>query len=94
MVAVSNYYHFSGEAGFKAMNVHLGWAKNPMIQRVPDLPPDLPVTFICGEDSWIDSVIAYQVKHVHRKTDIHVSTTFIALALNHEQRIALSLKMT
>ncbi|CAH1224719.1 ABHD4 [Branchiostoma lanceolatum] len=31
------------------------WAKNPMLPRLTRLHPDVPITFIYGADSWIDS---------------------------------------
>ncbi|KAG8190697.1 hypothetical protein JTE90_004201 [Oedothorax gibbosus] len=58
---VSNYIyhcnaqHPSGEAAFKAMTIQFGWANRPMIQRIAQLRQDIPISFIFGAQSWIDS---------------------------------------
>ncbi|XP_062338084.1 (Lyso)-N-acylphosphatidylethanolamine lipase isoform X2 [Osmerus eperlanus] len=45
----------SGEVGFRAMSGSLGWAKEPMLQRVHLLPPCLCVSMLYGSRSWMDS---------------------------------------
>ncbi|XP_067110037.1 (Lyso)-N-acylphosphatidylethanolamine lipase isoform X2 [Osmerus mordax] len=45
----------SGEVGFRAMSGSLGWAKEPMLQRVHLLPPSLFVSMLYGSRSWMDS---------------------------------------
>lgn len=45
----------SGEVGFKAMSVTLGWAKKPMLDRIHLLPSTLPVTLVYGGQSWLNS---------------------------------------
>lgn len=44
----------SGEAGFKSITGHLGYAQRPMLNRIVDLDPSIPVTFIYGARSWMD----------------------------------------
>lgn len=36
------------------MTVPYGWAKRPMLQRIADLHPDIPITVIYGARSCID----------------------------------------
>ncbi|TNN74463.1 Protein ABHD4 [Liparis tanakae] len=45
----------SGEVGFRAMVESLAWAKRPMLQRVHQLPPSMPITMVYGARSWVDS---------------------------------------
>ncbi|XP_068146908.1 (Lyso)-N-acylphosphatidylethanolamine lipase [Drosophila tropicalis] len=45
----------SGESAFHSMMQSFGWAKNPMIHRIKDVRADIPITFIYGSRSWIDS---------------------------------------
>lgn len=44
----------SGESAFHTMMVGLGWAKNPMLNRMGDLRADKPITLLYGSRSWID----------------------------------------
>ncbi|XP_056439487.1 1-acylglycerol-3-phosphate O-acyltransferase ABHD5-like [Gadus chalcogrammus] len=58
---VSDYiYHLnaqtpSGETAFKNMTIPYGWAKRPMQERVGRVQPDIPISFIYGSRSSIDS---------------------------------------
>lgn len=78
--AISNYlYHCnaqtpSGEAAFKAMSGSHGWAKHPMINRIADLEPNIPITFIYGSRSWVDRNPGIQVKYtrLHSYVDVQV----------------------
>lgn len=45
----------SGETAFKNMTVPYGWAKRPMLQRMDQLRPEIPITIIYGSRSSIDS---------------------------------------
>lgn len=58
---VLNYvYHINaqspptGENGFSVLTESLGWAKNPLMNRLNKLPASVPATFIYGEHTWMD----------------------------------------
>ena len=39
---------------FHTLSSDFGWAKNPMIRRVGQVDPQVPMTAIYGSRSWID----------------------------------------
>ncbi|XP_035687724.1 (Lyso)-N-acylphosphatidylethanolamine lipase-like [Branchiostoma floridae] len=41
--------------GYIRQSEGLEWAKNPMLPRMTSLDPNVPITFIYGVDSWMDS---------------------------------------
>lgn len=45
----------SGESAFHALMHGFGWAKNPMIHRINQLDPTLPITVLYGSRSWIEN---------------------------------------
>ncbi|XP_072942593.1 1-acylglycerol-3-phosphate O-acyltransferase ABHD5 isoform X2 [Epargyreus clarus] len=45
----------SGESAFHTLMSGFGWAKNPMVRRVGQLDPALPVTVLFGARSWVDN---------------------------------------
>jgi pimeloyl-ACP methyl ester carboxylesterase len=53
----------SGEIAFKTLTQPFGWAKNPMLRRVTDIPSSVSMTFVHGAQSWIDSGIGKEVKY-------------------------------
>ncbi|XP_071762559.1 (Lyso)-N-acylphosphatidylethanolamine lipase [Centroberyx gerrardi] len=62
----------SGEVGFRAMSESLGWAKRPMLQRVHQLPPSMPLTMLYGARSWVDSSSGDSVTHIRSQTHTRV----------------------
>ncbi|PAV61823.1 hypothetical protein WR25_26352 isoform C [Diploscapter pachys] len=64
----------TGETAFKSMMAKLGWAKNPMLHRFPDMHEAVPVTFIHGGQSWISADPAYALKDQlpNNKINIHI----------------------
>ncbi|XP_038131504.1 1-acylglycerol-3-phosphate O-acyltransferase ABHD5-like [Cyprinodon tularosa] len=79
---VSEYiYHLnvqspSGETAFKSMTGSCGWAKRPMLQRLHQLPPDIPISIIYGSRSSIDSDSASAIQQERTDVDIVVSKHF------------------
>ncbi|RNA25617.1 1-acylglycerol-3-phosphate O-acyltransferase ABHD5-like isoform X4, partial [Brachionus plicatilis] len=51
----ANRFHPSGEAGFRAIAEYFGYAKNPMIHRIDKVSDNIPIWFIYGSRSWVDS---------------------------------------
>ncbi|KAM9996337.1 hypothetical protein ACTFIY_002530 [Dictyostelium cf. discoideum] len=76
---VSNYIYHSnsvepatGEHLFRMVSLPFGWAANPLLPRIPLIDPSVDISFIYGEQSWIDSKPGFQlqkemsnIKHVH-----------------------------
>jgi len=64
----------SGEAAFRVMLESFGWAKYPMLPRILALPADVPITFIYGANSWIDSKPGKIIKETRGNSlvEVHV----------------------
>lgn len=45
----------------------LGWAKRPMLQRVHQLPPSMPLTMLYGARSWVDSSSGQSVVQIRNQ---------------------------
>ncbi|XP_029022824.1 1-acylglycerol-3-phosphate O-acyltransferase ABHD5-like [Betta splendens] len=75
---VSDYiYHLnaqtpSGETAFKNMTIPYGWAKRPMLERIGQVKADIPVSFIYGSRSSIDSDSGYALKKSRPDVEITV----------------------
>ncbi|XP_003744152.1 1-acylglycerol-3-phosphate O-acyltransferase ABHD5 [Galendromus occidentalis] len=65
---VPNYiYHCnarkpSGEALFKNLSVHFGWTKYPMVYRLSNLDPQVPISFIYGSLTFITKKPAFKIR--------------------------------
>lgn len=55
------------------MTVPYGWAKRPMLERVDRLRADIPISFIYGSRSSIDSNSGYAVQKIRPDVEIIVS---------------------
>lgn len=55
-------YLFRGESAFTSLLTGFGWAKNPMINRIQHLDNRVPITFIYGQNTWMDRNIGEMVK--------------------------------
>uniref|UniRef100_A0A4W5MG27 1-acylglycerol-3-phosphate O-acyltransferase ABHD5 n=1 Tax=Hucho hucho TaxID=62062 RepID=A0A4W5MG27_9TELE len=75
---VSDYiYHLnaqtpSGETAFRNMTVPYGWAKRPMLDRIGQIQPDIPISIIYGSRSSIDSDSGYTVRKIRPDVNIIV----------------------
>ncbi|XP_054912029.1 1-acylglycerol-3-phosphate O-acyltransferase ABHD5-like [Poeciliopsis prolifica] len=75
---VSDYiYHLnaqtpSGETAFKNMTIPYGWAKRPMLDRIDGVRADIPISFIYGSRSRIDSNSGNAVKNTRPDAEIVV----------------------
>ena len=68
------------------MQHNFGWAKRPMLHRVPtDLDPDLPVSIIYGERSWVYRLnrSVLELFCEARPADSYVATYLIEDASHH-----------
>ncbi|KAL6076320.1 Alpha/beta hydrolase domain-containing protein 4 [Balamuthia mandrillaris] len=74
MSVVAQYIYHSnaqvpatGEMAFQKLMQPIGWAVRPLWDRLPELRPDIPVTFLYGENSWMDpnagAKLMYRMKH-------------------------------
>lgn len=55
----------SGESAFHTLMTGFGWAKNPMVHRIDQFDPSLPITVLYGSRSWVDNSTG-QVLTEHR----------------------------
>ncbi|RVE62161.1 hypothetical protein OJAV_G00154380 [Oryzias javanicus] len=75
---VSEYiYHLnvqfpSGETAFKTMTDLHGWAKRPMLGRMDQLLPHIPIAIIYGSRSSIDSISATSIRERRPRSNVHV----------------------
>jgi len=72
----------SGESAFKTLSASFGWAKRPMIDRIPALKKDVPMTFIYGSRSWMDASPGYEMQQ-HLRPDSYVSVHVVGGAGHH-----------
>ncbi|EGG23651.1 hypothetical protein DFA_05785 [Cavenderia fasciculata] len=52
----------TGEYLFGLLSLPLGWASNPLYDRIKKLHPDIDVTMLYGSNSWIDREPGYKLK--------------------------------
>ncbi|KAM6899840.1 1-acylglycerol-3-phosphate O-acyltransferase ABHD5 [Xenentodon cancila] len=75
---VSDYiYHLnaqspSGETAFKNMTIPYGWARRPMLERIGQVQANIPISFVYGSRSSIDSHSGYAVKKTRPDVEIRV----------------------
>lgn len=60
------------------MTVSVGWAKNPMLERIHEIDKNIPITMIYGSRSWIDSDSGWSVKQARKESsvDVHVGIIY------------------
>lgn len=71
----------TGESAFHAMMSNFGWAKHPMISRIHELRPDVPMTLIYGSRSWVDNSKSTIIKE--KRPDSFVNVQIISGAGHH-----------
>ncbi|CDW54016.1 Abhydrolase 6 domain containing protein [Trichuris trichiura] len=52
----------SGEDAFQLISIPFAWAKRPMVDRLPLIRRNFPITFIYGSRSWTDPDAGYLVQ--------------------------------
>lgn len=63
---------FSGETAFRNMTIPYGWAKRPMLERINGVRADIPISFIYGSRSSIDSNSGCALKKTRPDVEIIV----------------------
>ncbi|CAH8654303.1 unnamed protein product [Heterobilharzia americana] len=67
-----NCQHPSGEAGFKSLCSSVGWPQRPMLDRIDQLDPTVPVTFIYGSRSWMDVSSGHKTRSLRPNSYVDV----------------------
>ncbi|KRX23104.1 Abhydrolase domain-containing protein 4 [Trichinella nelsoni] len=63
----------TGESAFRSISVPFGWAKRPMVKRLPLMSRNIPITFIHGSRSWVDQKPGITIqKLLSNKTSVRV----------------------
>ena len=73
-------FYCSGEVAFKSLS--LGpfiWAKSPMINRVAELPNELPMTILYGSESWMDKLAGYTIQTIRDTSYVCVQVESIRI---------------
>lgn len=74
-------FFFSGESAFTSLVAGYGWAKNPMINRIQHLDERVPITFIYGQNTWMDKSIGMMVKNERINSHVHVEVNLLYFVL-------------
>ncbi|CAI6362247.1 unnamed protein product [Macrosiphum euphorbiae] len=69
-----NSQRATGESAFTSLVTGFGWAKNPMIKRIHDLDKRVPITFIYGQNTWMDQSIGQKIKLERENNFVQVET--------------------
>ncbi|XP_071087197.1 (Lyso)-N-acylphosphatidylethanolamine lipase-like [Haliotis cracherodii] len=64
----------SGEIAAKTLQTQIRWAKHPMINRITALDSNVPMTFIHGQESWLDGDVGDNVKQLRAGSDVETHT--------------------
>uniref|UniRef100_A0A3Q3BBE0 1-acylglycerol-3-phosphate O-acyltransferase ABHD5 n=1 Tax=Kryptolebias marmoratus TaxID=37003 RepID=A0A3Q3BBE0_KRYMA len=64
----------SGETAFKNMTGSCGWAKRPMLQRMDQLQPVIPITIIYGSRSSVDSDSGSTIREMRPNSHVDIIT--------------------
>lgn len=76
------FMRFSGETAFRNMTIPYGWAKRPMLERIGHVPTHIPISFIYGSRSNIDSESGYAFKKTRPDVEIKVRAFFFSPCQN------------
>lgn len=69
-------FFYRGESAFHAMMQGFGWAKNPIIKRIDELHPEIPITLFYGNRSWVDNSCGDQIKNSRPSSYVNVQVNF------------------
>uniref|UniRef100_A0A914Q397 Uncharacterized protein n=1 Tax=Panagrolaimus davidi TaxID=227884 RepID=A0A914Q397_9BILA len=71
----------TGEIAFKTMSLKYGWAKRPMLNRITQMDPKVPISFLFGSRSWVSSSSGYKVQE--ERPQSYVDVNIISNAGHH-----------
>jgi len=54
----------SGDIAFSALQVPVGWARDPLANYLPKLSEDIPVTMLYGSKTWMDIQTPFLIKNM------------------------------
>ena len=72
----------TGEYAFNTMMTGLAYAKCPMIDRINSLNDNIPITFIYGENSWVDKNPGFRIKK-YLRLNSYVDVQILKEATHH-----------
>ena len=64
---------------FHSLMSGIGWAKNPIIKRIPKLRKEVPITFLYGKTTWIWKTPAKQAKLIRKESYVDIRVSFVLL---------------
>jgi len=68
-----NAQYPSGEMAFSMLMNSFGWAKHPLVNRMHTLDPNIPVTMIYGEQSFMDKEAGLTVmNYLESECNFHI----------------------
>lgn len=62
----------SGESAFHGLMTGIGWAKNPMVKRMDQLHPAVPITVLYGSRSWVDNSTGHILSEYRQNSKTYV----------------------
>ena len=75
-------FFYRGENAFFSMQFQYGWSQRPMLPRIiSELSPSVPVSFIYGARSWMDSSAGERIREA--RSTSYVNIHFIKKAGHH-----------
>lgn len=69
----------SGETAFKNMTIPYGWAKRPMLHRIDQLQPEIPITIIYGSRSSVDSNSGSTIRALRPYSHVEIIVSFYCM---------------
>ncbi|XP_054763918.2 1-acylglycerol-3-phosphate O-acyltransferase ABHD5-like [Lytechinus pictus] len=67
-----NAQYPAGEQAFKDISMQVGWARNPLEDRIGELPAHIPISMIYGSRSWMDFTGGSLVKQLRPNSRVDV----------------------
>jgi len=78
-----NVHNPTGESAFHSLMKGFAWAQNPMLPRLKNLRPSVPLTALYGAESWISAVPEEQFKEIRGENESYTKMRLIDNAGHH-----------